>query len=48
MNVYEVYREVDTLELVAVIRAESIEKAKEKAEAMGYGKAYRVEEAWEG
>lgn len=45
---FDVYREVDTLELVCVIQASSLEEAKEKAQALGYGKSYRVEESWEG
>ena len=45
--IYEIFRETDILELVAVVRANSLEEAKEKAKTMGYGKAYRVEEAWE-
>ena len=44
---YDVYVETDTLELVAVIRANSLEEAKDKALKMGYGKGYRVEESWE-
>lgn len=44
---YDVYVETDTLELVAVIKADSLEKAKEKALKMGYGKGYRIEESWE-
>ena len=47
MQSYDVYREVGTLELVAVINAHSLEEAKEKARKMGYGKEYRVEESWE-
>lgn len=44
---YEVLRECDTLELVAIIEAASIEDAKTMALKMGYGKSYRVEEEWE-
>ena len=44
---YDVYVETDTLELVAVIKANSLEEAKDKALKMGYGKGYRVEESWE-
>lgn len=47
MNMYDVYREADTLELVAVIKANNLEEAKEKARKMGYGKSYRVEEGEE-
>ncbi len=47
MQQYDVYREGDTLELVAVINADSLDEAKAKARTMGYGKSYRVEEAWE-
>jgi hypothetical protein len=47
MQTYDVYRECDTLELVAVIYADSLEEAKEKAQRLGYGKSYRVEETWE-
>jgi len=42
---FDVYREVDTLELVRVIEADSYEEAVEKARALGYSKSYRVEEA---
>ena len=42
---YEILREVDTLELVAIVHADSYEEAKEKALKMGYGKNYRIEEA---
>ena len=45
MNFYEVYRETDTLEIVAIIKANTLEEAKEKARKMGYGKSYRVEES---
>lgn len=45
---FDVYREVGTLELVAVIQADSYEQAREKAYKMGYDKNYRVEESWEG
>lgn len=48
MNLYEVYRETDTLEIVAIIKANTLEEAKEKARKMGYGKSYRVEESWDG
>lgn len=44
---YEVLRECDTLELVAVIDANDYEDAKAKALKMGYGKSYRIEEEWE-
>ena len=44
---YDVYVETDTPELVAVIKANSLEEAREKAFRMGYGKGYRVEESWE-
>lgn len=44
---FDVYREVDTLELVHVIQADSLEEAIEKARKLGYGKNYRVEESWE-
>ena len=44
---FDVYREVDTLELVAIIKADSLEDAKEKALKMGYGKNYRIEESEE-
>lgn len=44
MKIYEILRECDTLELVAIVKANSLEEAKEKALKMGYGKSYRVEE----
>ena len=44
---FDVYREIDTLELVAIIKADNLEEAKKKAEMMGYGKSYRVEESEE-
>lgn len=44
---YEILRETDTLELVAMVKAENLEEAKEKARKMGYGKGYRVEEFWD-
>lgn len=47
MKLYDVLRETDTLELVTVIKADSLEQAKEKAEKMGYGKHYRIEESFE-
>ena len=45
---FDVYREVDTLELVAIIEAENLDEAREKALKMGYGKSYRIEESDEG
>lgn len=47
MNFYDVYREIDTLELVCIIKANSLEEAKEKAKKLGYGKGYRIEESYE-
>jgi hypothetical protein len=47
MQIYDVYRENGTLELVAVIYAADLDEAKEKARILGYGKEYRVEEAEE-
>ena len=47
MKSYDIYRECDTLELVAIVTANNLEEAKEKARALGYGKSYRVEETWE-
>lgn len=44
---YDVYEENDTLELVAIVTANNLEEAKEKARKLGYGKAYRVEETYE-
>lgn len=41
---YGIYREVGTLELVALVKADSHEEAARKARSMGYGKEYRVEE----
>lgn len=47
LKMYDVFREVDTLELVAIVYAHSIEEARQKAEKLGYGKSYRVEESEE-
>lgn len=47
MQMYDVYLENGTLELIAVIKANSLKEAKEKARAMGYGKEYRIEESWD-
>lgn len=44
---YEVLQENNTLELVAIIKANSYEEARDKALRLGYGKGYRIEEAWE-
>lgn len=44
---FDVYREQDTLELVAIIKADNLEEARHKAEKMGYGKSYRIEESEE-
>lgn len=44
VKMFGIYEEIDTLELVAVIKAEDLGKAKEKAGRMGYGSSYRVEE----
>lgn len=44
---FDVYREIDTLELVAIIEADNKEEAREKAEKLGYGKNYRIEESYE-
>ena len=44
---FDVYREQDTLELVAIVNADNLEEAREKAEKMGYGKSYRIEESEE-
>lgn len=46
MKTYEIYSENDVLELVAIVKANSLEEAKEKARKLGYGKSYRVEEEW--
>ena len=48
MKTYEIYSENDVLELVAIVKANSLEEAKEKARKLGYGKSYRVEEEWGG
>lgn len=48
VQMYDVYSENGTLELIAVIKANSLEEAKEKARVMGYGKEYRIEESWDG
>lgn len=45
---FEVLSETDTLQIEAVIIADSLEEAKTKAKEIGFGKNYRVEEAWEG
>lgn len=47
MKRYCIYQEVGVLELVAMIQAESLEEAREKAKKLGYGKEYRIEEDWE-
>ena len=44
---FDIYREQDTLELVAIIKADNLEEARVKAEKMGYGKSYRIEESEE-
>lgn len=46
-KLFEIYRETDTLELVGLVTADTIEEAKEKAQMMGYGKSYRIEESEE-
>lgn len=47
MQMYDVLRECGTLELVAIVKANSLEEAKEKALKLGYGKEYRIEESEE-
>ena len=42
---FDVYREQDTLELVAIITADNLDEARKKAERLGYGKTYRIEES---
>ena len=44
---YQVLRETDTLEVVCFIGANSLQEAKEKAIALGYGKNYIIEECSE-
>ena len=44
MNEYEVYRESGYLDLVAVIKANTYEEARQEARMMGYGKGFRIEE----
>jgi uncharacterized membrane protein len=44
MNSYEVLRETTVIDIVAIIKADSLEEAKQKAKEMGYDKTYRVEE----
>lgn len=44
MREYEVYRETGYLDLVAVIKADTYEEARQKAREMGYGKEFRIEE----
>lgn len=44
MKEYEVYRECGYLDLVAVIKANTYEEAREEARKMGYGKRFRIEE----
>ena len=49
MQEYAILREGATLELVAIIKANNIDEAKEIATKMGYDlEYYRVEESWEG
>ena len=47
MKQFDVLRECGVLELVAIIEANDIEEAKAKAEKLGYGKEYRIEESEE-
>ena len=42
-----IYIEIDYLDLVAIVKANSYEEAREKARRLGYGKNYRVEELYE-
>jgi hypothetical protein len=42
---FDVLRETDTLELVTIIKADSLEDARRKAEILGYDKSYRIEES---
>ena len=42
---FDIYRETDTLELVAIIEADNYEEARLEARRMGYGKNYRIEES---
>ena len=44
MKEFEIYRELGQLELVAVIRANDYDEAREKAKRLGFGKEYRIEE----
>lgn len=47
MKEYGIYIEIDYLELVEVITANSYEEARDKARRLGYGKNYRVEELYD-
>ena len=47
MKEYEVYRETGYLDLVAVIKANTYEEAREEAKMMGYGKGFRIVEVEE-
>jgi hypothetical protein len=44
MKKYGIYTELGQLELVAIVTANSYEEARDKANKLGYGKVYRVEE----
>ena len=44
---FDVLKEIDTLELVTIIQANNLEEARAKAEKLGYGKSYRIEESEE-
>jgi hypothetical protein len=47
MREYGIYIEIDVLELIAIVKANSYEEAREKARKLGYGKNYRVEELYD-
>ena len=44
MKLFGIYREIGFLELVALVKADSYDEAVRKAQSMGYGKEYRIEE----
>lgn len=44
MKLFGIYREVGTLDLVALVKADNYDEAVRKARSIGYGKEYRIEE----
>ena len=47
MKEYGIYIEIDCLDLVSIVKANSHEEAVQKARRLGYGKNYRVEELYD-